>query len=253
MQTLPQKIIQTTENTRFVFASTDTTAIYSFVIAAFIGIILALLGVFLAWWYGKKSFDLTSKSFEVTVKQILASIDSARENTDKAFRMNQELIINQQRIQHRELNFRFMHEWVQTFDILVSEYFGEVFSYIKLINSYIMKDELALADLDKKWDNFNQTMKNMDVKSQNISKLKLKLLLLLNKNTELENEIIGGLEFMDSWLREDYIVDCFARRIAIESNSKNYVEFLSITTKCKENILKLRNRETSEQLQNDFM
>ncbi|KAB1852276.1 hypothetical protein F4W09_14855 [Acinetobacter tandoii] len=248
MSTLPQKIVQTSENTRYLFASTDTTAIYSFALAAFMGVILALIGVFLAWWYGKKSFDLTSKSFEITVQQILTSIDAARDNTEKTFQMNLDLIQSQREIQHKELNFRYMHEWVQSFDNLSSGYLGEVYSFIKLINSYVMRDELALGDIDKQWENHVQTLDAIDLKLQGISILKFKLLLLLNKQSELEIKIIDDLNFMDDWIRSEYIENCFAHKIAIDWEGSAYMQFFSRVQQCKKNMIEFRLSKTSEQL-----
>lgn len=39
--------------------STDTTAIWSFIVAMVIALVLGGLATFLAYWYGKRSFDLT--------------------------------------------------------------------------------------------------------------------------------------------------------------------------------------------------
>jgi hypothetical protein len=50
--------------------STDTTAIWSFIVAMVIAIALGGLATFLAYWYGKRSFDLTKQSFDVTIAQI---------------------------------------------------------------------------------------------------------------------------------------------------------------------------------------
>lgn len=112
MKIAPENIIQTSENTRFLFASTDKTAIYSFVIAALIGVILALIGVFLAWWYGKKSFDLTTKSFEITVEQIVASIEAAKANTNELIKSNKESLEKQEELKRKELIFQSRQVWL---------------------------------------------------------------------------------------------------------------------------------------------
>lgn len=58
-------------------ATTDKTAISSFVIATIIALALAGLATWLAYWYGRKSFDLTKQSFDGLAKQIESSEKSA--------------------------------------------------------------------------------------------------------------------------------------------------------------------------------
>lgn len=57
--------------------STDTTAIWSFIVAMVIAIALGGLATFLAYWYGKRSFDLTKQSFDAVIAQIKSSEQSA--------------------------------------------------------------------------------------------------------------------------------------------------------------------------------
>lgn len=248
MNKIPEKTLQTAENTWYLFPSTDTTAIYSFIIAAIVGLALALIGMYLAWWYGKKSFDLTTKSFDTTVEQIKASIDAARDNTERNFQMNLDLIQSQKEIQHKELNFKYMIDWIVNFDNLSSEYLGQVFSYVKLINTYIMRDELALNDVDKAWDNRNNTLDEIDIKLQKVSILKFKLSLLLNNKSELEIMINDDLNFLDDWIRSEYVTNCFANKIYIDWEGLEYLQFINRVNQCKENISELRLVITSEQL-----
>lgn len=44
--------------------STDTTAIWSFIIAMVVAFILGISATVIAIWYGRKSFDLTKQSFD---------------------------------------------------------------------------------------------------------------------------------------------------------------------------------------------
>jgi len=53
--------------------STDTTAIWSFIIAMIVALILGISATVIAIWYGRKSFDLTKQSFDSLVKQIESS------------------------------------------------------------------------------------------------------------------------------------------------------------------------------------
>lgn len=54
-------------------ASTDKTAISSFALSVVIALILGGLATWLAYWYGRKSFDLTKQSFDAVIAQIHAS------------------------------------------------------------------------------------------------------------------------------------------------------------------------------------
>ncbi len=51
-------------------ASTDKTAISSFALSVVVALILGGLATWLAYWYGKKSFDLTKQSFDAVIAQI---------------------------------------------------------------------------------------------------------------------------------------------------------------------------------------
>ena len=53
--------------------STDTTAIWSFIVTMVIALVLGGLATFLAYWYGKRSFDLTKQSFDSLIFQIKSS------------------------------------------------------------------------------------------------------------------------------------------------------------------------------------
>ena len=54
-------------------ASTDKTAISSFALSVVIALALGGLATWLAYWYGRKSFDLTKQSFDAVIKQIESS------------------------------------------------------------------------------------------------------------------------------------------------------------------------------------
>ncbi|MDN5646344.1 MAG: hypothetical protein L0G67_13515, partial [Acinetobacter sp.] len=58
-------------------ASTDKTAILSFALSVVIALALGGLATWLAYWYGRKSFDLTKQSFDVVLEQIISSRQEA--------------------------------------------------------------------------------------------------------------------------------------------------------------------------------
>ncbi|RSZ25735.1 hypothetical protein [Acinetobacter bereziniae] len=248
MNKIPEKILQTSENTWYLFPSTDKTAIYSFIVAAIVGLVLALIGMYLAWWYGKKSFDLTTKSFEITVQQIIASIDAAKNNTEKNSQMNLDLIQSQKDIQLKELNFKYMHDWVQNFDNLSSEFLGQVYSYVMFVNTYARRHEFALENIEKQWENFSQGFEEISLQLQRVSILKFKLFLLLNEKSDLENQILDDLNFLDDWLRSEYIENCLENKKFIDFDDENYLHFSNRIKQCKNNMSEFRLLKTSQQL-----
>lgn len=180
----PQKIIQTSENTRFLFASTDTTAIYSFVIAALIGIILALIGVFLAWWYGKKSFDLTTKSFEITVEQITASIEAAKTNTNELIKSNRESLEKQEELKRKELVFQSRQVWLNDLRDTSTLYLE---SLSKMTSLYIKKRQEIRAGVNGVDELF---LEKSNQESINITRISLKIEFLLNPEGDDEKKIL---------------------------------------------------------------
>ena len=73
-------------------ASTDKTAISSFALSVVIALALGGLATWLAYWYGRKSFDLTKQSFDA----VIAQIQSSERIT---LQLNENLFLEQQRIE----------------------------------------------------------------------------------------------------------------------------------------------------------
>ncbi|NHB57771.1 hypothetical protein G9F32_06960 [Acinetobacter sp. 194] len=77
-------------------SSTDTTAIWSFVIAMVVAFILGISATVIAIWYGRKSFELTQMSFETVSEDIKQSAESHRE-------VNQRILDSQKDLKNKEL------------------------------------------------------------------------------------------------------------------------------------------------------
>ncbi|WP_228256842.1 hypothetical protein [Acinetobacter sp. WCHAc060033] len=77
-------------------ASTDKTAISSFALSVVVALILGGLATWLAYWYGKKSFDLTKQSFDAVIAQIKSAEKIMLES-------NHALIRSQERVKQMEL------------------------------------------------------------------------------------------------------------------------------------------------------
>nr|WP_257229870.1 MULTISPECIES: hypothetical protein [Acinetobacter] len=79
-------------------ASTDKTAISSFALSVIVALILGGFATWLAYWYGRKSFQLTEMSFITVVEQIRTAEQSA-------FDLNSRLFNQQLKLQNNELIF----------------------------------------------------------------------------------------------------------------------------------------------------
>ena len=103
--------------------STDTTAIWSFIVAMVIALVLGGLATFLAYWYGKRSFDLTKQSFDAVMAQIKSSEKSALDINKKLFEQQKEL-------QKQELIYQRDFETEKRNKILIAEYFSQITIFI---------------------------------------------------------------------------------------------------------------------------
>ncbi len=70
----------------------NKTAISSFALSVVIALALGGLATWLAYWYGRKSFDLTKQSFDAVIAQIQSSERIALQS-------NENLFLEQQRIE----------------------------------------------------------------------------------------------------------------------------------------------------------
>ena len=78
-------------------ATTDKTAISSFALSVVIALTLGGFATWLAYWYGRKSFDLTKQSFDAVMAQIKSSEQVALD-------LNQRLFEQQSYLQKEVLN-----------------------------------------------------------------------------------------------------------------------------------------------------
>ena len=70
----------------------NKTAISSFALSVVIALALGGLATWLAYWYGRKSFDLTKQSFDAVIAQIQSSERITLQS-------NENLFLEQQRIE----------------------------------------------------------------------------------------------------------------------------------------------------------
>ena len=124
--------------------STDTTAIWSFVIAIVVAFILGISVTIIAIWYGRKSFDLTKQSFDSLVKQI--------ESSEKiTVASNNGLAQSQADSKLTELRFLYKSSEIQNLRKMIADYFATVVA----LNTHVvfkvsfLKDNKFLNDNDK--------------------------------------------------------------------------------------------------------
>ncbi len=90
-------------------ASTDKTAISSFAISMIIAIALGGFATWLAYWYGRKSFDLTRQSFDTVIAQIKSSEQVALDLNQRLFEQQQILQNDQNRNAQNTENLNLLH------------------------------------------------------------------------------------------------------------------------------------------------
>lgn len=172
--------------------STDTTAIWSFVIAMVVAFILGISATIIAIWYGRKSFRLTEMSFKTVVEEIKASKQSAYDLNAKLFEQHSIL-------QNNELHYGYKVKELEKLRALVAEYLTCLIDFNISVTMNIK--ELDREELIKGIVNYNLRVANYhqqielfldfenDEYQQNI-KINLKYLLstLWDIRREFEND-----------------------------------------------------------------
>ena len=81
-------------------ASTDKTAISSFSLSVIVALILGGFATWLAYWYGRRSFDLTKQSFDATIKQIKSTENLMLESNKLLIKSQNDLMLKNQKIEY---------------------------------------------------------------------------------------------------------------------------------------------------------
>ena len=156
-------------------ASTDKTAISSFALSVIIALILGCLATWLAYWYGRKSFDLTKQSFDVVLEQIISSRQEAErlhkitmEQIYANIESNKETSKNQLEIMFKDLHlkrtlniFESLQNEFSTFFSLLDDEILKIFNfrdrfYQKFRGGLHIRD--AIAQFEKYPEIYNQYM-----------------------------------------------------------------------------------------------
>ena len=156
-------------------ASTDKTAISSFALSVVIALALGGLATWLAYWYGRKSFDLTKQSFDVVLEQIISSRQDAErlhkitmEQIYANIESNKETSKNQLEIMFKDLHlkrtlniFESLQNEFSTFFSLLDDEILKIFNfrdrfYQKFRGGLLIRD--AIAQFEKYPEIYNQYM-----------------------------------------------------------------------------------------------
>lgn len=156
-------------------ASTDKTAISSFALSVVIALALGGLATWLAYWYGRKSFDLTKQSFDVVLEQIISSRQDAErlhkitmEQICANIESNKETSKNQLEIMFKDLHlkrtlniFESLQNEFSTFFSLLDDEILKIFNfrdrfYQKFRGGLLIRD--AIAQFEKYPEIYNQYM-----------------------------------------------------------------------------------------------
>lgn len=111
-------------------ASTDKTAISSFALSVVIALALGGLATWLAYWYGRKSFDLTKQSFDAVIAQIKSSEIIALDINEKLFEQQKEL-------QNKDLIFRDNQSWKKRVLDKAESFLSSRFDFILMYGEFL--------------------------------------------------------------------------------------------------------------------
>ena len=156
-------------------ASTDKTAISSFALSVVIALALGGLATWLAYWYGRKSFDLTKQSFDVVLEQIISSRQEAErlhkitmEQICANIESNKETSKNQLEIMFKDLHlkrtlniFESLRNEFSTFFSLLDDEILKIFNFSDRFNQKFrggLHIRNAIAQFEKYPEIYNQYM-----------------------------------------------------------------------------------------------
>lgn len=158
--------------------STDTTAIWSFVIAMIVALILGISATIIAIWYGRKSFKLTEMSFKVVSEDIKQAAETNRQTTKT-------LIESQENLKDKELKVLRKQNIEDKFSDVISKYLSSANLFTHTLSNIIFNLK------EEEWENFNQKEgvypainKLVNSEFENLTKLTIEITLLLNDKND---------------------------------------------------------------------
>jgi len=123
-------------------ASTDKTAISSFALSVVFALILGGLATWLAYWYGRKSFDLTKQSFDAVIKQIESSEKAAQDLNTRIFEQQKEL-------QDKDFIFKDNESWKNRLLDKAESFLSSRFDFILMYQEFLSDNQSVLFQSKK--------------------------------------------------------------------------------------------------------
>lgn len=212
--------------------STDTTAIWSFVIAMVVAFILGISATIIAIWYGRKSFKQTEMSFKTVVEQIKASQESALDLNTKLF--EQQRILQAEKIEsdrEKSIKDRFRRAaevfivdielFLSSVTLLHSSHDQFQFSEQVVIGSY---EHEVFVGINKKFDQLFESRSKLlfsalEMEANTYDEIDLSISETIKVVTSVKNRLVRG--------RAELISDIRKCKLAIDTNKvifKNILE-----------------------------
>lgn len=193
--------------------STDTTAISSFTLSVIIALILGSFATWLAYWYGRKSFELTKQGFNLTLEQIGKSVEQTLNSNRELYQSQKDLQLMQIKSTHRQ-------DWINN----IRELFSEILIVrtkmnIVIANDFSVQSKEALIDYLVEF-----------------RKLTHKVTLYLNPLEESSEIILSDMRKIDS-----LVTKCFNKDII--DNELDELSKILISKTLVQNIQKLLKKE----------
>lgn len=194
-------------------ASTDKTAISSFALSVVIALIFGALATWLAYWYGRKSFELTKQGFNLTLEQIGKSVEQTLNSNRELYQSQKDLQLMQIKSTHRQ-------NWINN----IRELFSEILIVrtkmnIVIANDFSVQSKEALIDYLVEF-----------------RKLTHKVTLYLNPLEESSEIILSDMRKTDS-----LVTKCFNKDII--DNELDELSKILISKTLVQNIQKLLKKE----------
>lgn len=198
-------------------ASTDKTAISSFALSVVIALALGGLATWLAYWYGRKSFDLTKQSFDVVLEQIISSRQEAErlhkitmEQICANIESNKETSKNQLEIMFKDLHlkrtlniFESLRNEFSTFFSLLDDEILKIFNFSDHFNQKFrggLHIRNAIAQFEKYPEIYNQYME-LKNKRFNLRNTMERINILLDQDdpnqVDISNRLVNIFEGYD--------------------------------------------------------
>lgn len=146
-------------------ATTDKTAISSFVIATIIALALGGFATWLAYWYGRKSFYLTEMSFRTVSEEIKQAAETHR-------LVNAQILASQKNNKDRDIKLAFNKEWSDQLIGSLSELTADLDNWILRVvglSKQTIKEKERTSDFELSKDKyFMGEIKELHKQAENI-------------------------------------------------------------------------------------